>query len=244
MDDLLRLEIYWEEGKDIETVEIPRGEFVSSALSFLRSSLEAFPDEELMRELEIAEELARREGLLPAEEKFEIKVEWLGEVNCRRERLPLVYTVVSCGREIFSGLVEPLAFAGALINLLKLAKGIEVGCEVDMTPYNDIVERAMSLVGDEKVSDYLVLWFGAEWPGTVFVFKKGSELVFVNVKTGSVIGVKKEEVESVAANTVGMIIEKLRDGNGELSSLMGKEDLITMLAKELDATLPESEKPF
>ena len=100
--NLLQLKIHRENRKDVETVEVPREEFVSSALYFVRSFLKEFPDEKLMRELEIAEELAMRKGLLPAEEKFEIKVEWLGKVKCGEEKFPLVYAVVSYGKEIFS----------------------------------------------------------------------------------------------------------------------------------------------
>ncbi|NJE61918.1 hypothetical protein [Thermococcus sp. 21S7] len=159
--DFLRLEICWEDRKDVEAMEVLRVDFIRSALNFVRSFLEAFPDEGLMRKLEIVGEMARRKGLLPAGGKFEIKVEWLGEVKCGKEKFPMVYAVVSHGREIFSGLVEPVAFAGDLIDLLKFAKGMELRCEVDMTPYSDIVERAMLLFADEKVSDYLMLWFGA-----------------------------------------------------------------------------------
>ncbi|QDA31169.1 hypothetical protein FH039_05555 [Thermococcus indicus] len=231
--DLLRLEIYREDRKDVEAIEVLRVDFIRSALDFVRSFLAKFPDEELMRELEIVEEMAGRKGLLPAEEKFEIKVEWLGEVKCRKEEFPIVYAVVSYGREIFSGLVEPVAFAGDLINLLKFAKGMEVGCEINMTPYNDIVERAMLLFGDKKVSDYLLLWFGSEWPGTVFVFKNDSELVFVNAKTGFVIEVKKEEAETLVANAVVEIIRELQEWDGELFGPIRKEDAVSMLTGEL-----------
>ena len=230
--NLLQLKIHREDRKDVETVEVSREEFVSSAISFVRSFLREFPDEKLMRELEIAEELAMRRGLLPAEEKFEIKVEWLGKVKCGEGEFPLVYAVVSCGREIFSGLVEPVAFAGNLINLLKFSRGIEVRCEIDMTPYNDLVERATSLLGDNRVSEYLVLWFGSEWPGTVFVFRSGEELVFVNVESGSVVAVGRNEVEPVAAKAAEGVISELRKWDGELIGQMPKETAISMLERE------------
>ena len=237
VDDLLRLDIYREKRKYIETVEIPRGEFVSSVLGFLRSFLEAFPDEELMRELEIVEEMAGRKRLLPAEKRFKIKVEWLGEVKCGERKFPLVYAIVSYGREIFSGLIEPVALAGDLINLLKFSRGVKVQCEVDMTPYNDVAERATLLSGDKKVSDYLVLWFGSEWPGPVFVFKGDNKLVFVNVKTDSVIRVTKEEVETATVDAVRKIIRALQGWNGELPSPMRREDAVSMLTGELEKAL-------
>ncbi|AEH24233.1 hypothetical protein [Pyrococcus yayanosii] len=46
-------------------ITLATSEFVSSALDFVRSFLKEFPDEELMRELEIVEEMARRKGMLP-----------------------------------------------------------------------------------------------------------------------------------------------------------------------------------
>ncbi|NPB03080.1 MAG: hypothetical protein GXO39_01510 [Thermotogae bacterium] len=239
--DLLQLKIHGEDRKDVETVEVLRGEFVSSALSFVRSFLEVFPNEGLMRELEIVEEMAGRKGLLPAGEKFEIKVEWLGEVKCGRGEFPMVYAVVSCGREIFSGLVELVAFVGDLINLLKFSRGMEVRCEIDMTPNTDVVEKVLSLLGSNKPEDYLVLWFGSEWPGAVFVFKKEGELVFVNVKMDLVITVKKEEVETVATNAVGEIIGKLREWSGEFIGSIRKEDAVSMLARELEEALGADE---
>ncbi|AEH24258.1 hypothetical protein PYCH_05700 [Pyrococcus yayanosii CH1] len=235
--DLLQLKIHRENRKDLETVEVPREEFVSSSLAFVRSFLAKFPDEGLMRKVEIVEEMARRKGLLPAEGKFEIKVEWLGEVKCGKEKFPLVYAVVSHGREIFSGLVEPVAFAGDLINLLKFSRGMEIRCEIDMTPHTDVLEKALSLVESDNPGNYLLLWFGGEWPGTVFVFNVDDELVFVNTKTGSVIRVKKEEAEAVAVNVVREIIRELRKWNEEFIGPIRKKDAVSMLIGELEGAL-------
>ncbi|MCA6213825.1 hypothetical protein GQS78_06090 [Thermococcus bergensis] len=208
--DLIQLKIRREDRKDVTTVEVPREKFVPSAISFVRSFLVKFPDEDLMRELRIVEEMASRKGFLPTEKKFEIKVEWLGEVKCRNKKFPLVYAIISHGKEIFSGLVEPVAFAGSLLEVLRSIRGLENRCQVEITLYEDVIRRASSLLGEESL-EYFGPCFGNEWPGLLFIFKKNREMAFVNVKTGSVVRASMEEVEDEVVRAVKEVVEKLEE---------------------------------
>lgn len=228
--DLIQLKIHQEDRKEVTTVEVPREKFVLSTAGFVRSFLVRFHDEDLMREFEIVEEMARRKGFLPAGEKFEIRVEWLGEIKCGNEKFPLVYAIISRGREIFSGLVEPIVFAGSLLEVLRIIRGLENRCLIELTLYEDMIRRASSLLGEEPL-EYFVPCFGNEWPCPLFVFKKNRELVFVNVKTGSVVRSSMEEVGDEVVRAVKEIVEKLEE-RGEAH----------WLGKELEEILIEEDK--
>ena len=120
----------------------------------------------------------------------------------------LVYAIISRGRKIFSGLVEPVEFADSLLEILRVIRGLENRCQADPTLYEDLVRGAFSLVGEESL-EYFVPCFGNEWPSPLFVFKKNRELAFVNVKTGSVVRASMEEVEGEVVRAVKEVVERL-----------------------------------
>ncbi|MDK2869653.1 MAG: hypothetical protein PWP39_888 [Pyrococcus sp.] len=200
--DGMHLEVYREDKKGMwKVIEVPVELFVASSIRFVSTFLREFPDDGLREWLGLAEDLARRRGILPAVEKFEIRVEWVGELRGKDSTIPVVYAIISCGREVFSGLVEPVSFAGSLLDVLRVIRGLENRCQAKLMPYEDVVMRVFSLLGEEPL-EYLVPFFGNEWPSPLFVFKKNHELIFVNVKTGSVVKAGMREVEEDVIRTV------------------------------------------
>ncbi len=235
----LEIEVY-EEDLPKTKITLAAPEFVSSALGFVRSFLTKFPDEELMRELGIVEGMARRKGLIPPGEKFEIKVEWLGEVKCGEETFPLVYASISRGREIFSGLVEPTEFAGDLINLLKFSQGNFKGMSIQDMPvaYVDWFKEGLSLLGwmgSELVEEsFILLTFGSEHPKPVFVFKKGREVLLVSPYTKTLVKLSAGELFGPVKHAVEGIIEDIKQWDGTLFGGWTGKEAASMLEREIN----------
>ena len=243
----LEIEVYKEDLPKTK-ITLAASEFVSSALGFVRSFLVKFPDDELIRELEIVEEMAKRRGLIPAGEKFEIKVEWLGEVKLGEEKFPLVYAVVSHGREIFSGLVEPVAFAGDLINLLKFGQGNFDGVTIQDMPvaYIDWFREGLSLLGEigsELTEEsFIFLTFGSEHPKPVFVFKKDKEVLLVSPYTKTLVKLGVDGLFGPVKRAVGEIIEDIKQWDGTLFGGWTGREAASMLEREINEALNRRER--
>ncbi|AEH24232.1 hypothetical protein [Pyrococcus yayanosii] len=151
----------------------------------------------------------------------------------------MVYAVVSHGREIFSGLIEPVAFAGDLINLLKFSRGNFEGMSIQgmSVAYVDWFNESLSLLRaiDQRSTEgsFILLTFRSEYPKPVLVFKKGEEVLLVSSYTKIVVKIGMDELFEAVKRAVVEIIKHISQWDGTLLGGWTGREAASMLAGEL-----------
>lgn len=237
--DKVRIEVLVDyEIEYYKTFEVSLSEVAKSVLEFLESVVSIVGDDKLRRSLEIAKDIATREGLIApsAEEGFKITVDWVGEFKCGSKRMPLLYSGVRARRVLFSGIVDPLSFASELINLALLT---EESREETSTPvplaYRDWFREALALIGTVgKKKPAMILTLGSFDPRPIFVFRDSGELLLVSPSRKTVARVPAKDIVPAVSSAVLDVVDWLKKWDDtEYPGYISKEKAISMITEEL-----------